>query len=280
MAPILKIDNLAVHYKTRFGQQVHAVKGVSFELEQGKTFGIAGESGCGKSTLVNGLMALFMPPLFYTHGSVIIDGEDITKFDKERLRINILGKVISMIPQGALNSLNPTRKVKDFATDVMLNHHPEMNKKEIHELLRNRFALIGLDPRVLNNYPVELSGGMKQRVVIGISTLMDPKVVIADEPSSALDVSTQKSVIKMLMDLMDKGIIGSMIFITHELPLLYHVADDIAVMYEGKFVEVGKTDQIIFRPQHPYSRELMDAITKLSSEGERYDAKDKKGVVA
>ena len=268
-APLLTVDDLAVHYRTRFGQQVHAVKGVSFTLEEGMVFGIAGESGCGKSTLVNGVMSLFIPPLFYTRGSVIVDGEDITKYDKEKLRIEVLGKKISMIPQGALNSLNPTRKVKKFATDVMKNHEPGLSKSEIYDRLEERFKAIGLDTRVLNMYPLELSGGMKQRVVIGISTLMNPSVVIADEPTSALDVSTQKSVIKMLIDLMERKIFGSMIFITHELPLLYHVADSIAVMYDGKFVEVGECDQVINRPEHEYSKQLMNAITKLSPSGER-----------
>jgi peptide/nickel transport system ATP-binding protein len=268
-APLLTVDDLAVHYRTRFGQQVHAVKGVSFTLDEGTVFGIAGESGCGKSTLVNGVMGLFIPPLFYTRGSVVVDGEDITKYDTEKLRVEVLGKKISMIPQGALNSLNPTRKVKKFATDVMKNHEPGLSKSEIYDRLEERFKAIGLDPRVLNMYPLELSGGMKQRVVIGISTLMNPQVVIADEPTSALDVSTQKSVIKMLLDLMERKIFGSMIFITHELPLLYHVADSIAVMYDGKFVEVGGCDQVINRPVHEYSKQLMNAITKLSPSGER-----------
>jgi peptide/nickel transport system ATP-binding protein len=268
--PLLTVDNLGVHYLTRFGQKVHAVKGVSFTLEEGRVFGIAGESGCGKSTLVNGVMGLFVPPLFHTHGSVILDGEDITKYDKEKLRVDVLGKKISMIPQGALNSLNPTRKVKKFALDVMKNHEPDLSKSEIFDRLEERFKAIGLDTRVLNMYPLELSGGMKQRVVIGISTLMNPSVVIADEPTSALDVSTQKSVIKMLLDLMERKIFGSMIFITHELPLLYHVADSIAVMYDGKFVEVGECDQIIHRPAHAYSKQLMNAITKLSTTGERH----------
>jgi peptide/nickel transport system ATP-binding protein len=267
---LLTVDDLAVHYLTRFGQQVHAVKGVSFTLEEGKVFGIAGESGCGKSTLVNGVMSLFIPPLFYTRGKVVVDNEDITKYDKEKLRVEVLGKKISMIPQGALNSLNPTRKVKKFATDVMKNHEPGLTKSEIYDRLEERFKAIGLDPRVLNMYPLELSGGMKQRVVIGISTLMNPQVVIADEPTSALDVSTQKSVIKMLLDLMGRKIFGSMIFITHELPLLFHVADSIAVMYDGKFVEVGECDQVINRPSHEYSRQLMSAITKLSTSGERH----------
>ncbi len=267
---LLTVDNLGVHYKTRFGQTVQAVDGVSFSLAQGKVFGIAGESGCGKSTLVNGVMSLFIPPLFYSYGSVVVDGEDITKYDSERLRVEILGKKISMIPQGALNSLNPTRKVKHFATDVMRNHEKNLSKAEIYDRLEDRFEAIGLDPRVLNMFPIELSGGMKQRVVIGISTLMNPHVVIADEPTSALDVSTQKSVIRMLLDLMERKIFGSMIFITHELPLLYHVADDIAVMYKGKFVEVGESDQVIFRPRHEYSKQLMEAITKLSTTGERH----------
>jgi peptide/nickel transport system ATP-binding protein len=269
-APLLTVENLGVHYTTRFGQQIHAVKGVSFSLAEGKVFGIAGESGCGKSTLVNGIMALFIPPLFHTHGAVIVDGEDITQYDREKLRVEVLGKKISMIPQGALNSLNPTRKVKKFAMDVMKNHEPNLSKSEIFDRLEERFKAIGLDTRVLNMYPLELSGGMKQRVVIGISTLMNPKVVIADEPTSALDVSTQKSVIKMLLELMERKIFGSMIFITHELPLLYHVADDIAVMYDGKFVEVGQRDQIIHHPNHPYSQQLMNAITKLSTSGERH----------
>jgi peptide/nickel transport system ATP-binding protein len=268
--PLLRVENLGLHYRTRFGEQVHAVTGVSFDLEEGQVFGVAGESGCGKSTLVNGVMALFIPPLFHTHGSVKIDGEDITKHDAEKLRFEVLGKKISMVPQGALNSLNPTRKVKKFAIDVMKNHEPGLSVAEICDRLEERFKTIGLDPRVLDMYPLELSGGMKQRVVIGISTLMNPRVVIADEPTSALDVSTQKSVIKMLLDLMERKIFGSMIFITHELPLLYHVADTIAVMYNGKFVEVGDCDQVIFKPGHEYSRQLMRAITRLSTAGERY----------
>ncbi len=268
--PILIVNDLAAHYKTRFGEKIHAVKGVSFELKKGKVFGIAGESGCGKSTLAYGVMALFYPPLFYTSGSVFIDDKDITKYDKEKLRVEILGKKISMIPQSALNSLNPTRKIKHFAADVMKSNEPKMSKSEFFKRLTERFETIGLDPGVLNMYPVELSGGMKQRIVIGISTLMNPEVIIADEPSSALDVSTQKSVIKMLLHLMKRKIFGSMIFITHELPLLYHIADDIAIMYNGKFVEVGECNQVINSPREKYSKDLMNAIPKLISDEKFY----------
>lgn len=264
------VDNLAVHYLTRFGRKVHAVKGVSFDVEYGKVLGVAGESGCGKSTLVNGIMSLFIPPMYHTHGAVVLGEDDITKFDHEKLRTDVLGKKISIIPQSALTSLNPTVKIKNFVYDIMKNHEPEMTNAQIYERLKERFQFIGLDPKVLDAYPIELSGGMRQRVVIGISTLMDPAVVIADEPTSALDVSTQKSVILMLKDLIKKKIIGSMIFISHELPLLYHVADDIAVMYDGEFVELGKRDDVIKNPRHHYSTKLMTAISKLSPNGERY----------
>lgn len=264
------VDNLAVHYKTRFGKNIQAVKGVSFDVDYGNVLGVAGESGCGKSTLVNGIMSMFNPPMYHTHGAVVLDNDDITKYRDDKLRTEILGKKISIIPQSAMTSLNPTIKIKNFAKDIMKNHEPQMSKAQIFSRLKERFKFIGLDPKVLEAYPIELSGGMKQRVVIGISTLMDPSVVIADEPTSALDVSTQKSVILMLKDLIKKRIIGSMIFITHELPLLYHVADDIAIMYEGEFVELGTKDNIINRPTHPYSLKLINAIAKLSPNGEKY----------
>jgi peptide/nickel transport system ATP-binding protein len=148
-----------------------------------------------------------------------------------------------------------------MATDMILSHDDSASKQEIYERLRERFERIGLDARrVLEAYPVELPAGTKQRVVIGISTLLNPRLVIADEPTSALDVSTQKSVIRLLFDLMDRGIIASMLFITHELPLLRHVSSSIAVMYAGEFVEHGKTEQVIFDAQQPYTRALMGSM--------------------
>jgi peptide/nickel transport system ATP-binding protein len=170
-----------------------------------------------------------------------------------------------MIPQGALNSLNPTRKIKDLAGDMILSHEDKADKKELQERLRERFERIGLPAsQVLGAYPVELPAGVKQRVVIGISTLLNPRVVVADEPTSALDVSTQKSVVRLLFDLMDQGIVSSMLFITHELPLLRHVSSTIAVMYAGEFVEVGRTEQIIHDPRQPYTKALMGSM--LSAE--------------
>lgn len=262
---LFEVTDLHLHYLTRFGDKIPAVSGVSFAMEKGEVLGIAGESGCGKSTLVNGCMGLFFPPLYPTSGQVSVEGESIMNRTPADVRKNVLGRKVAMIPQGAFNSLNPTRKIKDIAADMIASHESNVDKKLIHARLHERFTLIGMDADlVLNAYPIQLTAGMRQRSVIGISTLLNPKVVIADEPTSALDVTTQKSVITMIFDLLDKGIFSSMIFITHELPLLRHVAGRIAVMYAGEFVEVGTTEQIIFDPRHPYTRALMGAM--LSAE--------------
>jgi len=263
--PIFEVEKLRAHYLTRFGQRIQAVDGVSFSLKEGEILGIAGESGCGKTTLVSACMGLYIPPLHLTSGDVKVDGKSIIGMDVERNRKDVLGRLVSMIPQGALNSLNPTRKVKDLAIDMILSHDENADKKQLQERLRERFSRIGLDADlVLNSYPIQLPAGMKQRVVIGISTLLDPRVVIADEPTSALDVTTQKAVIRLLFDLMDQGIIGSMLFITHELPLLRHVSSRIAVMYAGEFVELGTTEQVIFDSRMPYTKALMGSM--LSAE--------------
>ena len=260
-APIFEVEDLRAHYLTRFGQKIQAVDGVSFALKPGEILGIAGESGCGKTTLVSACMGLYIPPLHLSSGDVRVDGQSIIGMDVETHRKDVLGRKVAMIPQGALNSLNPTRKVKDLASDMISSHDEKTSKKEVYARLRQRFEKLGMPAeQVLNAYPVQLPAGIKQRVVIGISTLLDPRVVIADEPTSALDVSTQKSVIKLLFELMDQGIIGSMLFITHELPLLRHVSSAIAVMYAGEFVEVGSIEQVIFDPRMPYTKALMGSM--------------------
>lgn len=265
MPAILEVEDLRLHYLTRLGKRVQAVDGVSFQLQPGEILGIAGESGCGKTTLVSGLMGLLMPPLHLTSGAVRIAGRDILRLPPAEVRRSVLGRDIAMIPQGALNSLNPTRKIRDLATDVILAHDEGADRRAIQERLRERFTRIGLEAdAVLDAYPVQLPAGMKQRVVIGISTLLNPRIVIADEPSSALDVSSQKAVIQLLFNLLDEGIVSSMVFITHELPLLRHVAGRIAVMYAGQIVEIGTTEQVIFDGRQPYTRALMGSM--LSAE--------------
>ena len=270
---VFEVEHLGLYYLGRFGDKTHAVTDVSFLMKQGEILGIAGESGCGKSTLVSGLMGMCIPPLYPEKGDVRVRNENgemesLMHRSIEDIRSNVLAQKVSMIPQGAFNALNPVRKIKDIAADVIAAHQKpgkSLDKKEIYDRLCERFDLFGMDTtRVLNSYPIQLTAGERQRSVIGISTLLNPQMVIADEPTSALDVSTQKDVIKMIFDLLDKGIFQTMIFITHELPLLYHVADNIAIMYAGEIVEKGTSEQVVKDPRHPYTQALMGAM--LSTE--------------
>ena len=258
--PVLKVRGLKTFYRTRLKENVYSVDGVDLDLYEGRVLGIAGESGCGKSTLSLSLMAHYFQPLNYGSGSIEIDGKDMMKLDYETLRKNFLGTEIAYIPQAAMNAMNPTRRISKFVIDILSEHRPELSKEEMLNLAKEKFAFLNLPERVLNAYPTELSGGMKQRTVIGLSTLLNPKVLIADEPSSALDVSSQKVVISMLRKMMKEGYVKSMIFITHELPLLRHVADDIVIMYAGELVEKGTSEEVIFDPVHPYSHALMRSI--------------------
>lgn len=257
---MLEVKELTTKYITRFGEDVYAVDRVSLKVEEGKSLGIAGESGCGKSTLALSLMGYYFPPLHYTSGEIIIDGCSISGMDPDEVRKSVLGAQIAYIPQSAMNALNPTQKIIHFIEDVIQEHDLYVTKKDIYERARILFGNLGLPAEVLQKYPVELSGGMKQRTVIAVSVLLLPKVLIADEPSSALDVTSQKMVIKMLRQLMETGLISSMIFITHELPLLYNVTDDIMVMYAGQIVEKGTAQEIVFDPLHPYAKGLMGSI--------------------
>ena len=207
---MLEVKELTTKYITRFNEDVYAVDHVSLKVEEGKSLGIAGESGCGKSTLALSLMGYYFAPLHYTSGEIIVDGKNISGMRPDDIRKKILGAEISYIPQAAMNALNPTQKIIAFIEDVIQAHTPEATKKDVYDLACFSFENVGLPEEVLQKYPVELSGGMKQRTVIAVSAILSPKVLIADEPTSALDVTSQKMVIKTLRDLMEKGIIKSM----------------------------------------------------------------------
>ena len=265
---MLEVRDLTTKYITRFHEDVYAVDHVSLKIEEGKSLGIAGESGCGKSTLALSLMGYYFAPLHYMSGDIIVDGRNISGMKPDDVRKNILGTEIAYIPQAAMNALNPTQKIMSFVQDVIHAHDPKADNKDIRDMAYERFAKLGLPQEALEKHAVELSGGMKQRVVIAVSTILSPKVLIADEPSSALDVTSQKMVIKMLRDMMESGMVKSMIFITHELPLLYNVTDDIMVMYAGQIVEKGSAKEMVFDPVHPYSHGLMNSIL-VPEEGTR-----------
>lgn len=266
MKSVFEIKNINLNFRSFSGEDLRVVDDVSFSLAKGEILGIAGESGCGKSTLMWGCMNICRPPLYIHSGDVILNGKSLKTFNSATLRSDVYGRQISLIPQGAINALNPTRKIKHLAKDMISAHDNQKNKKETMELLFERFTFLGMNARrVLDSYPFTLSGGMRQRVVIGISTLLNPQLVIADEPTSALDVTTQYAVIDLLLRLVQDGIIGSMIFITHELLLLLKIATRTSVMYAGEFIETGKTEQVLYNPQHPYSKALM-ASTGMSND--------------
>ena len=257
---ILEVNDLKTKYVTRMKEDVYSVDGVSLKIEEGKSLGIAGESGCGKSTLALSLMGYYFAPLHYMSGDIIVDGQNISGMKPDYVRKHILGNEIAYIPQAAMNALNPTQKIIKFIQDVIHVHDSSVSKQDIYDMARQRFEKLGLPEMVLQKHAVELSGGMKQRTVIAISTILSPKVLIADEPSSALDVTSQKMVIKMMRQLMEEGLVKSMIFITHELPLLYQVTDDIMVMYAGQIVEKGTAKEMVFDPIMPYTKGLMGSI--------------------
>lgn len=257
---VLRAENIKAYYKLLDGD-VKAVDDVTFSLEAGEILGIAGESGCGKSTLAATLSTVILPPLKLIGGRLIIeDGKNIFELQERTLRMEIRGKYLALIPQSAMNALNPTKKIKDLVIDAIRAHQPRMPKEEILKISKKQFEEIGLLPRVLESYFFELSGGMKQRSVIAISSLLNPKVLVADEPTAALDVSTQKIVLNLLVSLKEKGIAQSVIFITHDIAVLRQIADRIMVMYAGMIVEVGETEDVVFKPLHPYTQGLISTV--------------------
>jgi len=261
MESLVEVRNLRAYYMLRGGKiAVKAVDNITMDIKEGEVLGIVGESGCGKSTFARCIMIDFTPPLRKIGGKIIMDGHDLTSLSMEELRKNVWGRLISMIPQSALNALPPVRKIGDFIYDVALYRLGIRDKEKVQELAQERFEDVKLAPYVLNMYPHELSGGMKQRVAIAIATLLKPKLLIADEPTSALDVVTQKAILRTLLDLKKGGIISSIMFITHDIAILRQIADRIGVMYAGKLVEIGSVDQILYNPLHPYTKALINSV--------------------
>lgn len=251
----LKIENLTVYYQTIAGN-VRALEDASFSLADGEIMGVAGESGCGKSTLSNSLVYLHAPMKFI-RGRAFLDGEELFIQDKEKMN-SVRYKKISVIPQYAMNAMNPTSKIGVMIKDLLTSKGEDYEK--ILPELRNRLDLVKLSPDVLNLYPFELSGGMKQRMVMVISTLLNPSLLLADEVTSALDVSSQKAVAEMLVGFRDQKIVKSMMVITHDISILYQMANSIMVMYAGQLAEKASTETIINSPRHPYTKLLIQSL--------------------
>lgn len=270
MSMSLNIENLKVYYQTLRGD-VRALDGTTVRIADGEIMGLAGESGCGKTTLGYSLIHL-TPPKKFIDGCVTLDNEMLPIWDAEKMQAFRFKKV-SIIPQYAMSAMNPTRKIGKMTSELL-----ESKKVCFHDVLpelKRRLDFVKLPHTVLNMYPIELSGGMKQRMVMVLSTLLNPSLLIADEVTSALDVSTQQAVAEMLVEFRDREFVKSMIVITHDISILYQIADSILVMYAGKPAEKASTNTIINTPLHPYTKLLISSLPKV---GVRYSTRKLSGI--
>jgi ABC-type dipeptide/oligopeptide/nickel transport system ATPase component/ABC-type dipeptide/oligopeptide/nickel transport system permease subunit len=264
---VLRLTDLSVAYQGE--QPVQAVRDVSLTLRRGEILGLAGESGCGKTTLAYAVNRLHLPPAEVTGGSVTFHDRDGGALDVLALSPNELRAFrwskLSMVFQGAMNALNPVLTIRAQMEDVLTTHRPTMSRAARRARCAELLTMVGIDPRRLRSYPHELSGGMRQRVLIAMAMLLDPQVVILDEPTTALDVVVQRGILQEIMRLRDESGFA-VLFITHDLPLLLEVADRIAVMLDGRIVENTSAENILGRPQHPYTRRLLDSFPSLTGE--------------
>lgn len=261
--PLLQVKNLCTSFDVDAGE-VRAVNGISFSLDKGKVLGIVGESGSGKSVTAYSIMRILVEPGRIKSGEILFDGQDIVKFSKKQMS-EFRGKRISIIFQDPMTSLNPTYTIGNQLREAILLHtnrnHEQANARAV-EMLK----LVGVNEpeKRLKQYPHELSGGMRQRVMIAIALACEPKLLIADEPTTALDVTIQAQILELMMDLKEK--LGmAIIMITHDLGIVARMCEKIAVMYAGKIVEYGTTDEIFYEPKHEYTKGLLRSIPRLDS---------------
>ncbi|MCC9088848.1 ABC transporter ATP-binding protein [Bacillus pumilus] len=263
---ILEVKDLAISFKT-YGGEVQAIRGVNFHLNKGETLAIVGESGSGKSVTSQAIMRLIpMPPGYFKRGEILFDGQDIVKKTEKQMQ-TIRGKDISMIFQDPMTSLNPTMKVGKQITEVLFKHE-QISKEAAEKRAIELLELVGIPmpEKRIKQYPHEFSGGMRQRVVIAMALAADPKLLIADEPTTALDVTIQAQILELMKEIQQK-VETSIIFITHDLGVVANVADRVAVMYAGQIVETGTVDEIFYNPKHPYTWGLLASMPSLDTDG-------------
>jgi peptide/nickel transport system ATP-binding protein len=262
MIPLLTIENLSIDYQVE--PVVHAVRDVSLTVHRGEVLGLAGESGCGKTTLAYALVRLLKPPAAIVAGRARLLGTDWQTVGPSELR-QLRWDQISMVFQGAMNSLNPVIKIREQLEDVYLTHRPRMGRAERRRRCGDLLERVGVDRGRLNAYPHELSGGMRQRVMIAMAMALEPQLMIMDEPTTALDVVVQRDILREITRLRDE--LGfAVIFITHDLPLLLETSDRIAVMRAGEVVELAPAMELYSRPVHPYTRQLLASFPSLTGE--------------
>ncbi len=262
---ILRVNELNAGY-TWGDNLVHAVNDVSFEVEKGEFLGIAGESGCGKSTLAFSITGLLRPPGHIFSGSVFFMGKDLANLSKEEIR-RLRWKDFSIVFQSSMNVLNPVLRIKDQIFDG-ITAHVNVDKEELLAHTKKLFKLVNVSSEFLDAYPHQLSGGMKQRIVIASALSLNPKLVIMDEPTTALDVVVQRIILQEIDELRRK--LGfSIIFITHDLSLLVEISDTLAIMYAGRVVEKAPSAELYAKPMHPYTEGLMNSFPPLSGKRKR-----------
>ena len=262
---VLEITDLNIFFDISLGT-VKAVENVSFNLYEGESLGLVGESGCGKTTTALSTMGMLPDNGYLDNGSIIYEDKDIAKnseVDWQLYRWND----ISMVFQGAMNALNPVKKISFQIAEAITLHNPSMKDDEIRERIVELFKVVGLDEKRVDDYPHEFSGGMRQRVMIAMALACDPKVLIADEPTTALDVMVQAQIIDLINELRDKMHM-SMMIITHDLSIISETCDRIAVMYAGDIVEIGKSVEVFYNAQHPYTWALLSSLPQLGTKGE------------
>ena len=263
--PLLDVRQLSVEYITNF-RRVRAVDDVSFDIQPGEILGLAGESGCGKSTAAHTILRILRPPAQATGGHILFEGRDVLTLDDGELR-NFRWKQVSLVLQSAMNALNPVISIGEHFVDTLQAHEPistQAARKRAGELL----AMVGIDASRLDSFPHELSGGMRQRVVIALALALEPQLIIMDEPTTALDVVVQREILQQIQDLQRK--LGfAVLFITHDLSLLVEFCDRIAIMYAGEIVEEAPAETLFRQPKHPYTVGLMSSFPALTGEKRR-----------
>lgn len=260
---LLEVRNLHLYYATRKGV-VKAVDNISLSLKRGETVAIVGESGCGKTSTARAIIRLLPRNVHLYRGSIILDGKNIMELDDERFRKNVRWKKISMVFQGAMNSLNPILKAGYQVAEPLMIHE-NMSKVEALKRAGEALRMVGIHESFIDRYPFELSGGMKQRVVIAMALITRPQIIILDEPTSALDVITQANIMNLLKKLKNELEL-SYIFITHDIALSSELADKIAVMYAGEIVEMADAETFYVKPSHPYAEKLMASVPTLRTD--------------
>jgi peptide/nickel transport system ATP-binding protein len=268
---VLSVKNLNMHYETLSGD-VHAVKDVSFSVKEGESFGLVGESGCGKTSVAMSLLQLQADNAKISSGSIELDGVELVGMNESQLR-KVRWDGISIVFQGAMNAWNPVVKVGEQIREAIREHYPEKSKAENTKKIESLFNMVGLDAAVIDRFPHELSGGMKQRAVIALALSCDPKVVIADEPTTALDVVIQDQILNEIKKVQE--LLGlSLIYISHDIAVIAEMTDQMAVMYAGSIVEIGPTEKVFSTPKHAYTRLLLESTPSVVGEKKKLRSLD------